>query len=408
MRSPKNVAEGISIMIVSRRWQVRRVQAWVKMKLKPKQTIVDYFVDIKDPRIDRTKRHKLIDIITIAICAVICGADSWVTIETYGKAKENWLKKFLELPNGIPSHDTFARVFARIEPQQFQESFLAWIKSIHHRTNGEVIAIDGKKIKHSYDKKVSSSAINMVSAWATTNRLVIGQRKVDSKSNEITAIPELIKVLEIAGCIVTIDAMGCQKNIVSLISQQQGDYVIALKKNQSNLYKNVEELFKEAISKQLKGFDADSYTTEESGHGREEIRHYLMLSDIPNKIIESDKWEKLSSIGMVESIRIENGKTTVETRYYISSLNLNAKKFGESVRSHWGIENSLHWVLDVAMREDDCRIRKDNAPQNFAVLRHIAINLLGKEKEQKLGIKNKQFLAAINDSYLTKVLELNT
>ena len=377
------------------------------MKLKPKRTIVDYFVDVKDPRIERTKQHKLIDIITIAICAVICGADSWVAIETYAKAKEDWLKQFIELPNSVPSHDTFARVFARINPIEFQECFLAWIKSISNVTDGEVIAIDGKKLKHSYDTKVSSSAINMVSAWATTNRLVLGQRKVDKKSNEITAIPELIKVLDIAGCIVTIDAMGCQKNIVSLISQQQGDYVIALKKNQNNLYKNVEELFKEAISKQFEGFNTDNYSTRESGHGREEIRHYLMLSDISNQIIESNKWEKLKSIGMVESIRTSNGKTTVETRYYISSLDSNAKKFGDSVRSHWGIENSLHWILDVGMGEDDCRIRKDNAPQNFAVLRHIAINLLGKEKGQKLGIKNKQFLAAIDDSYLTKVLELN-
>ena len=377
------------------------------MKLKPKLTIVDYFVDVKDPRIERTKQHKLIDIVTIAICAVICGADSWVAIETYGKAKEDWLKEFLELPNGIPSHDTFARVFARIGPILFQECFLAWVKSIFHVTNGEVIAIDGKKLKHSYDNKFSSNAINMVSAWAATNRLVLGQKKVDKKSNEITAIPELIKVLDIAGCIVTIDAIGCQKKIVSLIYEKKGDYVIALKKNQTNLHKNVEELFKEAISKQFEGFDASTYSTHESGHGRDEIRHYLMLSDISSQVIESNKWDNLKSIGMVESIRTENGKTTVETRYYISSLDNNAKKFADSVRSHWGIENSLHWILDVGMIEDDCKIRKGNAPQNFAVLRHIAINLLGQEKSQKLGIKNKQFLAAIDDSYLTKILELN-
>ncbi len=377
------------------------------MKLKPKETIADYFMGIEDPRIERTKRHHLIDLITIAICAVICGADSWVAIETYGQAKQQWLKRFLELPNGIPSHDTFARVFALINPQKFQECFLSWIKSVALLTEGEVIAIDGKNLKHSYDKKAGNRAINMVSAWATTNKLVLAQRKVNSKSNEITAIPELIKVLDISGCIVTIDAIGCQKEIINLISQKDGDYIIALKKNQKSLYEKTEFLFKEAISKRCEGFSASHYSTNESGHGREEIRNYLMLTDISNQIDLDNKWEKLKSIGMVESVRTENGKTTVETRYYISSLNLDAKKFGESVRSHWGIENSLHWVLDVALNEDDCRIRKDNAPQNFAILRHIAVNLLGQEKTKKFGIKNKQFLAAIDDSYLAKVLELN-
>ena len=374
-----------------------------KMKLKPKATIADYFTDIEDPRIERTKRHELIDMITI----VICGADSWVAIETYGQAKQEWLGRFLELPNGIPSHDTFARVFALINPEKFQECFSYWIKSVAILTDGEVVAIDGKSLKHSYNKKTGNRAISMVSAWATSNKLVLGQRKVDSKSNEITAIPELIKMLDIAGCIVTIDAIGCQKEIVNLISQKQGDYIIALKKNQKNLYENVELLFKEEISKRNKGENASHYSTRELGHGREEIRNYLMLSDISNLIDPDNKWNKLNSIGMVESVRTENGKTTVETRYYISSLNLDAKKFGDSVRSHWGIENSLHWILDVALNEDDSRIRKDNAPQNFAVLRHIAVNLLGKEKSKKLGTKNKQFLAAMDDNYLAKILELS-
>lgn len=385
----------------------------VTMKLKPKRAIADYFVDIEDPRIERTKRHKLLDIITIAICAVICGADSWVSIETYANAKQDWFKQFLELPNGIPSHDTFARVFAKIDSQQFQECFLAWIKSVAQLTNGEIIAIDGKALKHSYDRQAGLRAINMVSAWAVNNRLVLGQTKVNNKSNEITAIPELIKALDIVGCIVTIDAIGCQKEIVNLIAKKQGDYVIALKKNQGNLHKSVEQLFKEAISKRCEGFKASSFSTQESGHGREEIRNYLMLSNISNTIEGSDKWEKFNSVGMVESVRTVNGKTTVETRYYISSLNNDAKKFGESVRSHWSIENSLHWTLDVSFREDDCRIRKDNAPQNFAILvfdtlreRHIAVNLLAQDKSKKLGIKNKQFLAAIDNSYLTEILNL--
>ena len=375
------------------------------MKLPPKITIVDHFKDLEDKRVERTKRHELIDIVTIAICAVICGADSWVLMETYGKKKEEWLKQFLELPNGIPSHDTFARVFARIDPQQLQNSFLSWIKSINKITEGEVIAIDGKTLRHSYDKGKDKGAIHMVSAWATTNRLVLGQCKVDEKSNEITAIPELIKVLDIAGCIVTIDAMGCQKQIVKSIVDKSGEYVIALKKNQGNLYKNVEEIFKEAIAKRFEGFKYSDYHTKEDEHGREEIRHYLMLSDIQERIDPGKKWMNLQSVGMVEYIRKVNGKTKVETRYYISILTDNAKLLGESVRSHWGIENSLHWVLDVALREDDCRIRKDNAPQNFAVLRHIAVNAVGKEKSQKLGIKNKQVCAGWDNEYLEKILE---
>ncbi len=374
------------------------------MKLKPKTTISDHFSNIDDPRVERTKQHKLIDIITIAICAVICGADTWVGIETYGQAKYEWLKKFLELPNGIPSHDTFSRVFARLNPQQFQEGFLNWVKSISKITQGEVIAIDGKTLRHSYDTGADKGAIHMVSAWATENRLVLGQVKVDEKSNEITAIPELLKVLEISGCIVTIDAMGCQKEIVKLIAEQEGDYIITLKKNQGNLYKNVEQLFKEAIRTGFKGFQHSNYKTQGSAHGREEIRHYLMLSNIQSRIDPQQKWAKFNSVGMVEYVRTIDGKTTVETRYYISSLPNNAQILADSVRNHWGVENSLHWVLDVTFGEDDCRIRKDNAPQNFAVLRHIAINFLGREKSSKLGVKNKQFRAAMDNDYLTKVL----
>ena len=376
------------------------------MIIKPKITISDHFTNLPDPRVERTKQHLLIDIITIAICAVICGADSWVSMETYGQAKQQWLQQFLELPNGIPSHDTFARVFARIDPQQFQECFLHWIKSISKITDGEVIAIDGKTLRRSYDKSNDKAAIHMVNAWASANRLVLGQRKVDKKSNEITAIPELIKVLDVAGCIVTIDAMGCQKSIVKLITQKQGDYIITLKKNQKNLYKNVEQLFKDAISKKFDGYSHSSYHTREVNHGREEIRHYLMLQDITEKIDPKHEWANFNSIGMVESVRTVNNKTTVETRYYICSLRSNAEKLGTSIRSHWGVENSLHWVLDVTFREDDCRIRKDNAPTNFAVLRRIAINLLSQEKSKKMGIKNKQFLAAMDNNYLSQVLQI--
>ena len=318
------------------------------MKLKPKITIADHFAEIEDPRVERTRQHKLIDIITIAICAVICGAEGWTDIETYGLAKYEWLKQFLELPNGIPSHDTFSRLFARLNPQQFQQCFINWIKAINKLTSGEVIAIDGKSLRHSYDKEAGLKAIHMVSAWATGNRLVLGQVKVDKKSNEISAMPELIKVLDLSGCIVTIDAMGCQKEIVKLIAEQDADYIITLKKNQGSLYENVDQLFKEAIRTGFQGLEHSAYHTTEQAHGREEIRHYLMLTDVQERIDPTNKWLKLKSIGLVESVRTVDGKTTVETRYYISSLPNNAEVFGQSVRSHWGIENSLHWSLRFA------------------------------------------------------------
>lgn len=377
-----------------------------KMKLKPKITIADHFLGIEDPRIDRTKRHNLIDIMTIAVCAVICGADGWTAIETYGCAKYEWLKTFLELPNGIPSHDTFARVFAQINPQQFQECFLNWMKSIQKITNGEVIALDGKTLRGSYDKSSDQSAIVMVSAWATVNKLVLGQVKVDEKSNEITAIPELLKVLELSGCIVTIDAIGCQKEIVKLITQKDADYVITLKKNQENLYDEVEKLFQSGISTGFQGIEHSTYKTEERGHGRHEIRNYVTLSQIESRLNPDSIWSNFNSVGMVESVRSLDGKTTIETRYFISSLESDAKQFGNSIRSHWAVENSLHWVLDVALKEDNCRIRKDNAPQNFAILRHIAVNLLTQEKRVKRGIKNKQFLAAMDNKYLLNILAL--
>ena len=375
------------------------------MKLKPEHSIAEHFNDIKDIRIERGKKHKLIDIITISICAVVCGADGWIDIEMYGIARKKWLEKFLELPNGIPSHDTFAKVFSQISPDEFNKSFLSWIKGISKITEGEIIAFDGKQSRNSGDEKNGKGVINTVSAWAASNRLVLGQKKVEGKSNEITALPELIKVLDLAGCIVTIDAMGCQREIVSKIAEKDADYIIAVKKNQPNLYEQIEQLFKQAIETQGKDFNLSSFNSKEMNRGREEIRNCLMITDVAKRIDPLQKWRKLTSIGMVESVRVVNGKTSVETRYFISSLEKDAQRLAEGVRGHWSIENSLHWVLDVAFKEDDSRIRKDNAPANFAVLRHIAINIIGQNKSRKLSVKSKRFLATLDEEYSNELLE---
>jgi predicted transposase YbfD/YdcC len=375
------------------------------MKLKPKSSIAEHFSDVKDIRIERGKKHKLIDIITIAICAVVCGADGWIDIEMYGIAREKWLGKFLELPNGIPSHDTFARVFSQINPDEFNKSFLNWIKGISKITAGEIIAFDGKQSRNSGDEKNGKGVINTVSAWAASNRLVLGQKKVEGKSNEITALPELIKVLDLAGCIVTIDAIGCQREIVGKIVEKDADYIIAVKKNQPTLYEQIEQLFKQAIKTQGKDLNISSFNSREMNRGREEIRNYLMITDVAERIDPLQKWKKLTSIGMVESVRVVNGKTSVETRYFISSLEKNAQRLAEGIRGHWSIENSLHWVLDVAFDEDNSRIRKDNAPANFATLRHIAVNIIGQNKSRKLSVRSKRFLATLDEEYSIELLE---
>ena len=374
------------------------------MKLKPKITIDSYFSNIDDKRVERRKLHKLIDIITITICGVICGADTWEDIALFGESKYEWLKQFLEIPNGIPSHDTFARVFSQIDPEQFQKSFVSWIQSISRLANQEIIAIDGKTLRSSYDSNKEKAAIHMVSAWATANRLVLGQVKVDEKSNEITAIPELLRILYLKGCIITIDAIGCQKDIVKQIIEQGGDYVISLKLNQKSLYEKVEELFQSAIKNQFQGFEHSEIRVDEKGHGRQEIRHCLMLSNIQPLIDPEEKWSNLHSVGMINSWRTEKEKTNFEPRYFISSLSQNSELLAQSVRSHWGIENELHWVLDVQFNEDNSRIRSGNAPQNLATVRHIALNLLNQERTLKVGVKRKRNKAGWDNQYLEKIL----
>ena len=375
------------------------------MKLKPKHSIAEHFNDIEDIRIERGKKHKLIDVITISICAVVCGADGWIDIEMYGIARKKWLSKFLELPNGIPSHDTFARVFSQINPDAFNKSFLSWIKGISKITAGEIIAFDGKQSRNSGDEKNDKGVINTVSAWAASNKLVLGQKKVEGKSNEITALPELIEILDLAGCIVTIDAMGCQREIIKKIVEKDADYVIAVKKNQPTLHEQIKQLFKQAIATHGEGLNMSSFNSREINRGREEIRNYLMLTDVAERIDPFQKWKKLTSIGMVESVRVVDGKTSVETRYFISSLENDAQKLAEAIRGHWSIENSLHWVLDVAFKEDNSRIRKDNAPANFAVLRHIAVNIIGQNKSRKLSVRSKRFLASLDEEYSNELLE---
>lgn len=373
------------------------------MSCQPKLSIAEHFESVEDPRIERSKRHLLIDIVSIAILAVICGADGWVGIETYGRAKYDWLRTLLELPNGIPSHDTFARVFARLNPEQLQASFLSWIRSVSRVSQGEVIALDGKTVRRSYDQGKDKGAIHMVSAWASQTRLVLGQRKVEEKSNEITAIPELLNVLDINGCIVSIDAMGTQTAIAQQIVEQGGDYVLALKGNQGNLFEDVHQLFEWAKARAFHDIEHDFYETLDANHGRIEKRRCWTLADLEG-LVDGKKWVGINCIARVESSRRSGDKTTQEVRYYISSLAPEAQPLAEAIRSHWSIENPLHWVLDVAFREDECRIRKAHAPENFTLLRHLALSALNQEVSAQVGIKNKRLRAGWDDDYLLKVL----
>lgn len=370
----------------------------------PVATIAEHFGTVEDPRVDRTKLHKLLDIVVIAICAVICGADSWVAVEEFGNAKRDWLSQVLELPNGIPSHDTFGRVFGLLDPEQFRNSFLSWMQAVAEVTNGQVVALDGKQLRRSHDKALGKGAISMVSAWATANHLVLGQIKVDEKSNEITALPKLLEVLELSGCIVTIDAMGCQKEIAKTIRAQEADYILAVKGNQGGLLEDITTLFDYAVSIDFE--DCDYCKTVDKGHGRLEIRECWSVShpDYLAYIRNRDEWQDLQTLVMVKAERQTPEETTTEVRYFISNLPSQADLILEAARAHWGIENSLHWVLDIAFREDDCRVRKGHGAQNLAILRHIAMNLLKQEQTAKCGIKTKRLRAGWDEAYLLKVL----
>lgn len=376
------------------------------MPKKPLEAIEEQFGKVPDPRKDRTKDHKLINIIAIAICAIICGAESWVDIELYGNSKLHWLSSFLELPNGIPSQDTFGRVFSLIDAQKFQTAFYEWVLAVNDIIQGQVINIDGKCLPGSDDKQLGKRAIYMVSAWAEANEIVLGQRKVDEKSNEITAIPELLKILAISGCIVTIDAIGTQTDIAQSIIEAKADYVLSVKENQGRLFEDISVLFAVDQAQDFKYASFEHEKTTNKGHGRIEVRECWSTSnpEYLNLIRNLKNWAGLQSIAMVVCTRIIGEKQTQRVRFYISSLPSDAKRILEVVRKHWAIENELHWVLDVALNEDHSRVRKDQAPENFAVLRHIALNLLKQEKTAKGGIHAKQFQAALKEDYLLKVL----
>ncbi len=312
--------------------------------------IEDTFCNITEPR-DSNKRHKLIDIITISICAVICGAEGWEHIEEFGHAKYDWFRKFLELPHGIPSNDTVRRVFTNIDPVEFRESFMSWVHTIYQSYDGQIIVIDGKTLRRSHDKGIGKTAIHMVSAWALANGIVLGQIKTDEKSNEITAIPELLKALEIEGGIVTIDAMGCQKKIAKKIIDKGADYVLALKGNQSRLHDNIKLFFEDSFEKQFHGLKVNYHKTTDGEHGRVEIRRYWTTSDI-DWLQGKEFWERLHTIGMVQRERHVDGKISIENSYYICSIENNVELFAQTVRGHWSIE-SFHWILDVTFREDE-------------------------------------------------------
>jgi len=364
--------------------------------------IKDHFQELTDPR-RREPVYPLINIVTIAICAVICGADDFVSIAEWGRLRRDWLGKFLDLSAGIPSHDRFNAVLAALKPAEFERCLLSWISALHEISDGQVVAIDGKTLRRSFDAASSKSAIHMVSAWATANCISLGQVVVDDKSNEITAIPKLLEMLELSGCLVTIDAMGCQTEIAAAIVAQQADYVLAVKGNQPTLHEGIMAYFGDHLEDDFARVKASVHHTKESGHGRKEVREYYVCP-VPENLPDRARWSRLKAIGMAVTVATGGGRETCEARYYILSKRLSARRFGQAVRGHWSIENCLHWQLDVTFQEDQSRIRKGHADVNFSSLRRTALSLLKNNKTLKVGVKNKRLAAGWSEDYLAQVL----
>jgi predicted transposase YbfD/YdcC len=374
------------------------------MDVEAPRGLLRAFAQLKDPRVNRTKRHSLPDILAIAICGVICGADGWVQIAKFGRCKQEWFKTFLELPNGIPSHDTFGRVFAALDPRAFEECFAQWIAALTTASQGRLVAIDGKTIRRSLDAANDKAAIHMVSAWCGANQMVLGQLATDAKSNEITAIPELLKLLDLSGAVVTIDAAGCQKKIAERIVEQGGHYVLGLKGNQGGLHAETVTLFDQCLRDDCYGIAYSDATTTDGGHGRIEERRIWATSEI-GWFAERGKWRNLRSLIRVRAKRTVGNETSEEYRYYISSLPAdNPAALLAYIRGHWGIENNVHWCLDINFREDDCRIRQGHAAENFSRLNRLALNLLKAEKTNAVGIKTTRLCCAWDHDYLLKVL----
>jgi len=364
--------------------------------------IQDHFATLTDPR-----RHKvvypLINIVTIAICAVVAGADDFVSIAEYGRKKRTWLSQFLDLTAGIPSHDRFNAILGALRPAEFERCLLSWITALHALTDGQVVAIDGKALRRSFDAASSKAAIHMVSAWATANHISLGQVVVDEKSNEITAIPRLLRLLELSGCLVTIDAMGCQAEIAQGIVTAGADHVLAVKANPPTLHDGIAAFFLDHLGDDFARVKVSRHETKERGHGRQEHRSYFVCA-APDDLPDRSRWPKLAAIGVAVSDTLRGGKSGDDVRYYILSERLSARRFGAAVRDHWSIENRLHWQLDVTFQEDQCRVRKGHADANLGILRRTALSLLKNNTTLQVGIKNRRLAAAWDDSYLEQVL----
>ena len=379
------------------------------MEPSPQTSIEVYFGHLPDPRVARTRAHRLSDLLTIALCAILCGANDWVAVETFGHAKEAWLRTFLALPGGIPSHDTFGRVFARLDPTALQQCFGAWVQAVVGELPGQVVAIDGKTSRGSADRSRGQTALHLVSAWATASGLVLGQEATDAKSNEITAIPHLLRLLALEGCVVTIDAMGCQRPIAAQLHAQGADYVLALKGNQPTLHATVVAAFADTQARAPVGWqpvEQDAAQTLDAGHGRVERRRYTALSD-PDLLACLDPtgaWPGLRSVIEVHAERRAEAPTPSERRYYLSSLPPDAARLGQAIRAHWGIENRLHWVLDVQFREDASAVRVGDGAHTFTVLRQLALNLIRQERTGRGSIASRRFRAALDDTYLARLL----